>query len=139
MALWKKILIGLAVFFVLVSIIGFLILPAVIKPVLIKKMTATLHRQVSVEKISINPYTLSLTVRGFKISEPVASPNPFVAFDEFYANMYGISSLFQGKLILEEVKLTKPYINIIRREGNVYNFSDLLPKDKKKPAKETKP
>lgn len=139
MALWKKILIGLAVFFVLVSIIGFLILPAVIKPVLIKKMTATLHRQVSVEKISINPYTLSLTVRGFKISEPAASPNPFVAFDEFYANMYGISSLFQGKLILEEVKLTKPYINIIRREGNVYNFSDLLPKDKKKPAKDSKP
>ncbi len=139
MALWKKILSGLAVTFVLIGIIGFFILPSVIKPVLIKKMSAALHRQVSVEKISINPYALSLTVRGFKISEPAASPNPFVAFDEFYANMYGISSLFQGKLILEEVKLTKPYVNIIRREGNTYNFSDLLPKDKKKPAAESKP
>ncbi|MEQ8204400.1 MAG: AsmA family protein, partial [Smithellaceae bacterium] len=139
MALWKKILIGLAVFFVLVSIIGFLILPAVIKPVLIKKMTATLHRQVSVEKISINPYTLSLTVRGFKISEPAASSKNFVAFEELYVNLYGVSSLFQGKLILEEVKLTRPYINIVRREGNVYNFSDLLPKGEKKPAAESKP
>ncbi|MEN6488681.1 MAG: DUF748 domain-containing protein [Smithella sp.] len=139
MALWKKISIALAVIFFLIGIIGFFILPSVIKPVLIKKMTAALHRQVSVEKISINPYALSVTVQGFKISEPVASPNPFVAFDEFYANMYGISSLFQGELILEEVKLTKPYINIVRREGNTYNFSDLLPKDEKKPAKESKP
>ncbi|HNS56093.1 MAG TPA: DUF748 domain-containing protein [Smithellaceae bacterium] len=139
MALWKKILIGLAVFFVLVSIIGFLILPAVIKPIALEKLSVSLHRQVSVEKISINPYTLSVTIRGLKINEPAAAPNPFVAFDELYMNLYGVSSLFQGKLILEEVKLTKPYINIVRREGNTYNFSDLLPKDEKKPAEEAKP
>ena len=54
-------------------------------------------------------------------------------------NLYGVSSLFQRKLILEEIKLTKPYVNIVRREGSTYNFSDLLPKDEKKPAAESKP
>jgi len=139
MAIWKKILIALAVIFALISIIGFFILPSVIKSIAVQKFSAALHRPVSVEKISINPYKLSVTIKGFKINEPVASQNPFVAFDEFYANMYGISSLFQRKLILEEVKLTKPYINIVRREGNTYNFSDLLPKGDKKPAEESKP
>lgn len=141
MALWKKILIGLAATFALIGIIGFFILPAVIKPVAVEKLAALLHRQVAIEKININPYALSVTIRGFKISEPAPSPNPFVAFDELYINLYGISSLFQRKLILEEIKLTKPYVNIVRREGSSYNFSDLLPRDEKKPAekKETKP
>lgn len=139
MALWKKILIGLAVFFVLVSIIGFLILPAVIKPIALEKLSAALHRQVSIGKININPYKLSVTIKEFKISEPAAASKNFVAFEELYVNLYGVSSLFQRKLILEEVKLTRPYINIIRREGNVYNFSDLLPKGERKPAAESEP
>ena len=80
MALWKKILIGLVATFVLIGIIGFFILPAVIKPIAVEKLSAALHRQVSIEKISINPYALSVTVRGFKISEPAAITKSFRCF-----------------------------------------------------------
>lgn len=136
MALWKKILIGLVVFFVLFSLAGFFVLPEIIKRIATEKMAAVLHRPVTIEKISINPYVLSMTVRGFKISEPVSSPNSFVSFDELYVNLYGLSSLFRGKMILEEIHLTRPYVGIMRKEDGSYNFSDLLPKDEKKPAKE---
>lgn len=134
MALVKKILIGLAVIFVLVGIAGFFILPAVIKPIVCEKLAAALHRQVTIEKIGINPYALSVTVRGFKLSESAASPKPFIAFDELYVNLYGLSSLFQRKLVLEEINLNRPYASIERREDGSYNFSDLLPGDEKKPA-----
>lgn len=139
MALWKKILISLAVFFILFSIIGFLILPAIIKPIACEKLSAALHRPVSIEKISINPYALSVTIRGFKVNEPVTSPNPFLAFDELYVNLYAVSSLFQRKLILEDIHLTRPYASIKRREDSSYNFSDLLPNDEKKPAEKSEP
>ncbi|MEN6621414.1 MAG: DUF748 domain-containing protein, partial [Smithella sp.] len=139
MALWKKILIGLAAFFVLFSIIGFFILPAIIKPIACEKLSAALHRPVSIEKINVNPYALSVTIRGFKVSEPTSSPNPFVAFDELYVNLYGFSSLFQGKLILEDIHLTHPYVSISRREDSSYNFSDLLPKGEKKPTEKSEP
>ncbi len=139
MALWKKIFIGIAAAFALISVIGFFVLPLVIKPIAQEKLTAALHRHVSIEKISINPYALSVTIRGFKISEPAPAPGPFVAFDELYVNLYGLSSLFQRKLNVEEITLTKPYISITREEDSSYNFSDLLPGDEKKPTPASKP
>lgn len=140
MALWKKIIIGLVAIVVLIAIVGFFILPAVIKPIAIEKLSTALHRPVSIEKIGINPYALSVTIKGFKISEPAQSANAFVAFDNLYINLHGINSLFQRKLILEEIQLTKPYVNIVRKEDHSYNFSDLLPKEENKPVQpETKP
>ena len=139
MAILKKILIGLAALIILIGIIGFFILPAIIKPIAIEKLAHALQRQVAIEKISINPYALSVSINGFRISEPVPSTKPFVAFDELYVNLHGVSSLFQGKLILEAINLTRPYIGIARRDDGSFSFADLLPRDEKKPAEETKP
>ena len=89
MALWKKILISLIAIFVFIGIIGFFILPAVIKPIAVEQLAALLHRKVTIEKVSINPYALSVIIRGFKISNPAPSTNPFIAFDELYLNLHG--------------------------------------------------
>ncbi|PKN70040.1 MAG: hypothetical protein CVU54_08400 [Deltaproteobacteria bacterium HGW-Deltaproteobacteria-12] len=139
MALWKKILISIIAIFAFIGIIGFFILPAVIKPIAVEKLAALLHRQVTIEKISINPYALSVIIRGFKISNPAPSTSPFVAFDELYLNLHGAFSLFQRKLIMEEIKLTKPYIGVVRADDGTYNFADLLPKEEKKPADSEQP
>lgn len=139
MNLWKKILAGLVGIFVFIGIIGFFILPAVIKPIVTDKLSSALHRKVAIEKISVNPYALSVTVRGFKISNAAQLSNSFVAFDELYVNLHGISSLFNRKLILEEINLIKPYVGIARKEDGSYNFSDLRPKEEEKPATQSKP
>ncbi|HOW56461.1 MAG TPA: DUF748 domain-containing protein [Smithellaceae bacterium] len=135
MSLLKKIAIGLLCCVVLIAIIGFFILPAVIKPIAVEKLAAYLHRPVAIEKINVNPYALSVTIKGFKISEPALSPNSFAAFDELYVNLHGVYSLFQRKLILEEIKLVKPYVGITRNEDGSYNFSDLLPQEETPAAK----
>ncbi len=139
MAIAKKIFIGLAAIAALIGIIGFFILPVVAKPMAVDKLSAILHRPVTIGKIGVNPFALSVTIKNFRISEPAPARSPFVAFDELYVNLNGLSSIFRRALVLEEIHLTKPSIEIVRREDGSYNFSDLLSRDEKKPAKETNP
>ena len=134
----KKILIGFFIFLVLFSIIGFFILPPVVKSILIDKLSQTLHRQVAIQKISINPFNLTASLKGVVIREP-SRAQTFVSFDEFYVNAQGFSSLFKRAVILKEVRLVRPYVHISRNEDGTYNFSDLIPKGGPKETKETKP
>ncbi|HPL10619.1 MAG TPA: hypothetical protein PLQ77_07800, partial [Smithellaceae bacterium] len=61
MRLLKKVLIAVLVFVVLIGLVGFLILPAVLKPVLAKKISEALHRETAIGQIKINPFDLSAT------------------------------------------------------------------------------
>jgi hypothetical protein len=134
----KKIIISFVIVFILVGIAGFFILPPIIKPLIIEKMSEALHREVTIEKININPYTLSMTLKKFAIKDP-AQASPFLSFDELYVRAQGISSLFKKAVILNEIRLTGPYVNIYRHEDGTYNFSDLIPKEEVKLKEEKKP
>ena len=138
MRILKKIAIGLLIFLVVLGIAGFFIAPPLVKPYIMKKMSEALHRKASIEKVSINPYALSITLKKFSLEDP-GKPKPFVAFDELYVNADLMSSLFRRALILKQITLTNPYVGISRKPEGSYNFSDLLPKDEAKPDKEDKP
>jgi hypothetical protein len=97
---------------------------------LVDKLSQALQRPVTIDKIKINPYLLTLTVKGLEIKEKSGSEK-FVAFDEFYVNV-DTSSIYRRALILKEIKLTKPYFRIIRNPDSTYNFSDLLVKPEEK-------
>jgi uncharacterized protein involved in outer membrane biogenesis len=134
----RKIIVGLIVFLALVGLAGFFIAPPIIKPVILKKISATLHREVLIEKLTINPYALSLTIRGFNLKEKESS-STFVSFEEFYVNIEGLASLFQRAVVLKEVRLTKPYVKISRNANGSYNFSDMIPKEDPVSEEEKKP
>ncbi len=51
----KKILIGLIIFFAVFTLFGFFGLPPIVKSVLTKKLSESLHRDVTIEQIKINP------------------------------------------------------------------------------------
>ena len=140
----RKYAIRFAVAFVVVGVLGFLVLPPIVKSVLLKQLAQTLHRPVTVQSISINPYALSVTVDGLTIGEraaPVAaetatvpepvpektaaSGQPFFAFDRLYLNLES-TSLFRGGVVLGEVQLVNPRLRVVRHEAQRYNFSDLL-------------
>ncbi|MEN6463883.1 MAG: DUF748 domain-containing protein [Syntrophaceae bacterium] len=135
-----KIIAAIAAFFVLAGIAGIFALPPIVKPILIEKLSQALHREVAIEKISINPFNLTAAISGFAIKEP-GSQQPFVSFDELYVNAQGLYSLFKGALILKEVRLSRPYVNIVRRGDGTYNFTDLVPKPEpdEPDKKESKP
>ena len=51
------------------TLFGFLALPPILKSVLSKSLTETLHRKAGVREIRVNPLELSVSVRGLTISE----------------------------------------------------------------------
>jgi len=127
----RKILKQTGVFLAVFSIIGFLVFPPIIKSVLLKKLSETLHRDVIIQTVRFNPFMLSLTVRGLEVKEP-KSQQRFVSFEELYLNFQTMSLIRRG-IIIKEVLLKKPYINVVRNEDLTFNFTDLLQMAEKKP------
>lgn len=105
-------------------------MPPVLTSVASKNLGEALHRNVIIQKIRVNPYTLVLEINGLSISEK-DRPEEFVSLGSLTINMEW-ASLFKQAPVIREVKLDRPSIRIIRLEDNTYNFSDLLKGEKKK-------
>ncbi len=133
---FQKYIAALAIFLAVVSVAAVIILPPILKDVLTKKLGEELHRPVSIRQIIMNPFALSVTVKGVEIKEK-GSPKTFVSFDELYVNLESVS-IVKGGLVLREISLVHPYVNVKRNSDLSYNFSDLLEK-KGPPKKESKP
>jgi uncharacterized protein involved in outer membrane biogenesis len=132
----KKILIGLIIFFVVFTLVGFFVLPPILKSILTKKLSETLHRKVTIKQIKINPYALSVTARDLMITDR-GSSETFVSCEEIFLNLQSLSALRMA-LILKEIRLTKPFIKITHHPNMSYNFSDLIEKKEAKPPEKEK-
>jgi len=132
----KKVLKLLAIFAAVIAITGFLILPAVLRPMLEKKISETIHRGTTIRKVYINPFTLAFALKGVTINQRDSS-EVMLSFDEFYVNVQSMS-LVKGGLIVSSVRLVKPYVNVTRNKDLSYNFIDLLVPGTA-PPKEEKP
>jgi len=123
----RKFLIWSASLFAVFIVFAFFGLPPLVKSILIKRLSAAIHREVSIQKVNINPFTLSVTVRGF-IAKDRASSETFASFDELFLNLQGLSAL-RLALIVKEIRVSQPFIRVVRHKDNSYNFSDLLAAD----------
>lgn len=133
----QKTLAALLISLVLYTLTGFFAAPPLVKSILAKKLSENLNREVSIEKIKINPFILSADAQGFVIKTRNGEKT-FLSFQELYLNLQSIS-IFKGGLILKEIRLDKPYVNIQRDTDGSYNFSDLLQDDQTGPQSESEP
>jgi uncharacterized protein involved in outer membrane biogenesis len=129
----RKLAIWLAAILALIGISAFAA-PPLLKGKIAAELAKTLHREVSIEQIWFNPFTMSLAVRGFVMKERQGSATA-VSFDELYANLE-LRSLFRWAPVFKEFRLTKPYINLIRNQDRTYNFTDLIDEFTKGPPKD---
>ena len=120
----RKIAIWVISIVVAIGILGALVAPYLLRGMLADQLTAKLHRQVSIQQMRINPFAMSVTVRGFLMKERQGSATA-VSFDELYANLE-LQSLFRWAPVLNQIRLVKPYVNLIRNEDRTYNFTDLI-------------
>jgi len=129
----RTILIVILALFGLYAIIGFFVLPPVIKSVAAKNLSQALHRRVDVKEVRTNPFTLVVEVRGLSISD-ARGKGEFVSAGLISLDLDALSILKRA-LILRELKVENPSLKVIRYPGGTYNFSDLLkgPKKKGKP------
>ncbi len=120
----------------LLGVLGFFVLPPIVKHVAVSKMSELLHRPVAIESISINPYALSLTLEGLEIKEREGGAT-FAGFDSLYVNVQA-ASLFRWGPVINEIKLVNPTFRAVRVEADRFNFSDLIDEFGAKPEGEPK-
>ncbi|MGN6717720.1 MAG: DUF748 domain-containing protein, partial [Candidatus Binatia bacterium] len=120
----RKIAIWIAAIFVGIGVLLGLIAPPLLRGKIASELTTRLHRQVSIEQIRFNPYTLTATIRGFLIKER-QSETPAFSFEELLVNLE-MRSLFRLAPVIKELRLIKPYFHVVRNEDHTYNFSDLI-------------
>jgi Domain of Unknown Function (DUF748) len=106
------------------AVLGFLVLPPVLRPVLEKRLTEILHRPARLQRLSLNPFTLSATLEGLDVKAKDGA-SPFFSFERLHVNLEAIS-LLEGGPVIREITLTKPSIAVLRNEDGTYGFQDLL-------------
>ncbi|MBL8000164.1 MAG: hypothetical protein JNL32_16195, partial [Candidatus Kapabacteria bacterium] len=99
-----KWLAGLLVAF---GLFGFLAGPPLMKWLLVKQLSQELQREVSIEKIDINPYALSARVSG--VSVKAEGGGELAGFDELFVNLSSFS-LAQFGAVVDEIRLQGPRV-----------------------------
>jgi uncharacterized protein involved in outer membrane biogenesis len=120
----KKFLLWALAGVALYAILGFLVLPPLVKSALVKQLTERLHRQAEIRAVKINPFLLTVTIEGFLLKERTNSAQ-FVSFDKLLLDLEVISLIKRGP-VLREVRLIAPNLKIIRNEDFSYNFTDII-------------
>src|SRR5512137_1978968 len=133
----KKVFIGCMVLMVVFTLVGFFVLPPLLKSILVDQLSKNLHRDVSINKVRFNPYTLSVKVEGFLVKER-GSSKTFVSCDEVFLNLQSVSAIRRA-LVLREINIRNPYLKLTRREDGSYNFSDLMERKAPPPEKGKRP
>ncbi|HJV74387.1 MAG TPA: DUF748 domain-containing protein [Noviherbaspirillum sp.] len=120
----RRSVIGLALFLLVFSIFGWLILPGIVKSQAERLIGEKLQREVSIGAVEISPYAMALTVRDFKLMEPQRDA-VFASFEALSVNV-SLQSVLRLAPVVQELRLTKPYVHLVRKDAHSYNFDDIL-------------
>jgi hypothetical protein len=107
------------------AIIGFLILPPIIRAVAVKQLSKQLDREVSIQKVKLNPFAFSTAIRGLLIKDK--DGEPFISWDEVYVN-FQLSSFLGHPWVFKKISVTGPFARVQMNQDGTFNFSDLIAK-----------
>lgn len=107
----------------LYAVLGFWLIPYLIKSKLPEILEEELNRTGSIQEVSINPFLFEVDLKGFEIQRKQGGR--FVGFDDFFIN-FEMSSLFKRAVTFDEVRLTGLFVEIDKLKNGSFNFDDLL-------------
>ncbi|HEY0845566.1 MAG TPA: DUF748 domain-containing protein [Noviherbaspirillum sp.] len=120
----RRSLLALASLLVLYALLGFLVLPAVVKSQLENFAAEKLQRALSIGKVDINPFSLRMTLSDVKLNER-DSDAVFASFDTLTANL-STESLFRLAPVVQQVYLARPYVHLVHKDAHAYNVDDII-------------
>ena len=125
----------LVVITVLFGLLGYFWLPGYAKVKLETTLSEIMHRPVTVQSIYVQPFTLEMTVRGFRVGEKTEGSdagNALFSIDELYANL-SVASIVHRAPVISSISLKAPAFRLIREGDNHFNISDLIEEFMKRP------
>lgn len=118
-----KILLGIAAFILILFGVAAWQVPKVLADVLTQDVSKMIGRDVSVGKISFNPFTLTVRARDLAVAQP-GSQTPLLTLAELDASA-AWTSLFWFAPVVDRLTLREPNIAIVREDVTRFNFSDI--------------
>ena len=121
---------------VVYTLVGFFLVPYIIKAYVLPKVSDQLRRPVVAEEIEFNPFTLSLRLADFEIQDQDGTP--LLGFEEFFINFQTVS-IFRQAYVFDQIRFVVPFVSVkVAKDGHV-NLTDLAPPaDRAAPPKPAK-
>jgi hypothetical protein len=117
---WLAVIGGLVVLY---TAVGFLVLPWVLRRQAVSRLSELLARPVSIERVRVNPYALSLTVEGFRLGEKDGAE--LLGFERLYVNVRALPAL-RREIALDAIELVKLRAKLELRRDGTLNVDDLV-------------
>lgn len=128
----RRIAVAVIVVVVGFGIVGAFALPAAVRWGLESAATEAIGRQVRVDDVSANPYTLRVTLRGLTV-EGQAGAGPLLTVRQASLNA-SIASLLRLAPVLEAVTVEGLAVHVVRLDAQRFDFSDIVDRLQARPA-----
>ena len=89
------------------TLIGFIVLPLVIRSVATRRLARELNREVVIKSVRLNPYAFSCAINGLAIKD--RDGEPFVSWDRVYVN-FELVSFFGTPWVFKELSATHRFL-----------------------------
>ncbi len=124
----------LLVLFILFNVFFFLVLPPLARRMAERKASEAFSRPVTIDSIRVNPYALSLTIRGIRVSDREGAED-FVSVGRIYVNAKAASA-WKLAPVIGAAYVDDLTVRIVREDASRFNFSDLMTPKKQEKAPE---
>ncbi|MBP6864254.1 MAG: DUF748 domain-containing protein [Candidatus Didemnitutus sp.] len=114
---------GLLVVF---TIVGFFVVPPIVRTQIERRASEALGRQVTVGKVRFNPYTLGLTLERLDV-RTADGAGSFLGWERLYVNFDALASL-GGDWVLGDIELDGFHAAVALESDGKFNFADILAK-----------
>jgi hypothetical protein len=108
------------------TVFGFFIAPPIIKAQIEKRASAELGRAVTVGKVRVNPYALSVTLENLEVRLKDGDGS-FLGWSRLYVNFDALASL-TGDWVLGAIELDGFHVTALLKPDGSLNFADLIAK-----------
>jgi uncharacterized protein involved in outer membrane biogenesis len=132
---WKKIVLITIGALAALMLFSWAVLPGLIRNKAVDLLKEATGRNAAIEKISLNPLTLTVQVRNLSLEEP--GGGVFFSVENVRVSV-SPASIYRRALVLSEASIASPSLSIVRDQPDHFNLSDILERQKKeeKPKKE---
>jgi hypothetical protein len=113
----RRLLVGGIVALALYSLLGFFLAPWLVHKQAVAVVSAKLGAELRLQRVAVNPFTLSLTVNGLELDD--RSGAPVARIEQIYANIQ-LNSIFRRVWTFGNLRLDVPQLHLSRdRDGGV--------------------
>lgn len=122
---------ALAVFLVLCGVSAVAV-PLLIDQVVLARVGESIGRQVTIDRLRFNPFTLALSAKGIRVAGQQAGTG-FVTIESVQADL-SISSVRHFAPVIDSLRITAPKVDLQRTAEQRFNFSDIVERLQAKPT-----